>query len=302
MARTHIEEIESPYYPRRARWYSRLLRPWFTLHRLLQLDRLHLPDKLNGWQCLLSLVLPGYALAAVGRKTLGSGLLAAYVVGALVFMAALGYLIGNVGYGAMVGAHATSILFFQNHWLRGQSRFAIRFALAGVTVIALWAVVYAPAIRYVQSTWCFPLRVRDQVVIVQRMASPAGIQRGDSIAYTLPEHSVGNAHGGGGALLVRAGLGCGPILAMAGDLVKFSPEGFEVNGRKQPLQPNMPSSGELVVPENNWFIWPQFAMYNQGNARPSVITDAMLQMAKVREDQFMGKAYKHWFGRRQKIS
>jgi hypothetical protein len=62
----------------------------------------------------------------------------------------------------------------------------------------------------------------------------------------------------------------------------------------------MPVSGNTVVPENNWFIWPDLAITGgHGNVPESTISQTMLQMANVPQSQFVGKPFKRWFGRRQ---
>src|SRR5262245_44804548 len=235
---------------------------------------------------------------ALGRKTLGLAFLATYIGGALLFFVMLGYILGNFGYGLMVGAHASSLLFLQSRWLRNQCRFGFRLAIAIVTLLVLWRIIYAPFIELARTHWWMPLQVRGHVVIVQRSVSVDAIRRGDVVAYSAGESSRGTAHGVGGAVYVQAGLGCAEVLAVGGDRVKFLSDGFEVNGRKQPLLADMPQSGELIVPEKHWFIWPQFDINFRGNASPGAITATKLGMATVAQDQFLAKPYRHWFGRR----
>jgi hypothetical protein len=94
----------------------------------------------------------------------------------------------------------------------------------------------------------------------------------------------------------------GPVLAVAGDRIRFTTEFYEVNGLSRQSLPHMPKTGETVVPEKNWFIWPEVAITGNGNAQEAVISNTMLQMATVAETQFVGKPFKRWFWRRQIIS
>jgi hypothetical protein len=61
----------------------------------------------------------------------------------------------------------------------------------------------------------------------------------------------------------------------------------------------MPVSGMVIVPGNHWFIWPDLAISGHGNIGEAAITDAMLRMADVSEEQFVGKPFKRWFWRQQ---
>jgi hypothetical protein len=86
---------------------------------------------------------------------------------------------------------------------------------------------------------------------------------------------------------------------MAGDSVAFLTNSFAVNGVERPLLPHMPTSGNLTVPEKNWFIWPELGISGHGNTSEAVISSTMLQLATVPEDQFTGKPFKRWFWRKQ---
>ncbi len=63
----------------------------------------------------------------------------------------------------------------------------------------------------------------------------------------------------------------------------------------------MPDSGTLTVPEKYWFIWPNLVISGNWNVGEASLSAAMIQMANVSEDQFMGKPFKRWFGRKQFI-
>lgn len=300
MARAKTHEIVSPYYPPRARWYSPVLRPWHEFHRALHLERIHLPGGVTTLQFLLSLILPGYAFFASGRRILGLAAVAIYVNALVVFIVALGYQIGGLAFGLVIAVHATSIVFLEGYWLRESCRFGLRVVLALLTLFVVWFLIYAPVVDLVQAHWLMPLRVQGRVIVVQHMTSPKLVQRGDHLIYTLG--ATHNALIHNEAVFVQSGYGWGGVLAVAGDVVNFSVNSFSVNGVPHPLLPHMPQSGGLVVPEKHWFIWPELDLNGHGNVGEANISAMMLQLAVVSEDQYVGRPFKRWFFRRQILS
>ena len=146
----NIETGSSEYYPPRARWYSPLFYPWFQTRRVLQLEKIHLPVGFTVQQFVLSLLVPGYAFLANGRRILGWAFLAAYFVSAALFIVALGYQLGSVGYGLMISAHASSLIYLETRWLRDQCQFGVRLALAVCTLLVVWMAVYSPLTGFAQ--------------------------------------------------------------------------------------------------------------------------------------------------------
>lgn len=61
----------------------------------------------------------------------------------------------------------------------------------------------------------------------------------------------------------------------------------------------MPVSGELVAPEKHWFIWPELAIYENGNVNDAAVSAMMLQLAVVSEKQLVDRPFERWFGRKQ---
>ena len=299
MARIKTEETGWAYYPPRARWYRRICYPWFELRRALDLEAVRLPTRVSVLRFVLSLVIPGYAFFAHGRRDLGPVFLAAYGLGAILFVVALGYSLGGLGYAVMISAHASSIIFLEGYWLREYCGFGFRLVLAGLTLLIVWVAVYAPLIGYAERQWIVPLGVRRNVVIVQRLTLPHNIKRGDQVVYSLRADERGDAHGAGGAIWIQAGFGWGPVLAVAGDRVEFSTDAFRVNGVGRPLLAHMPRSGEVVVPERHWFIWPELDINGHGNVSEATVATVMMQLAAVSENQFIGRPFRYWFGRRQ---
>lgn len=248
---------------------------------------------------LLSLAIPGYAFFANDRRALGWCFLGGYCGSAVLFVVALGYQIGNLSFGLMISAHAASIIFLESLWLRDAIRFRFRIVVAALTLLVLWLGLYGPAVNFLQRNCITPVRIRNQVVILQHLDSPRSLSRGDWIMYSIHRDHSGDAHNGG-AVWIRAGYGWGAILAVAGDAVVFTNKTFSVNGKPQRSLPHMPVSGEVLVPEKHWFIWPDLDVANN-NVSEATMSAMMLELAMVPETQFAGKPFKHWFGRRQHL-
>ena len=272
--------------------------PWvFSFRRALHLDKIHLPGRLSGRDFLVCLIVPGFALSALGRRTIGLGFQLVYWLAIPVFVIALGYPVANVAYGLMIGIHATGLVYLLSVWLGEDARFGLRVVLAVVAVMVLWQLVYSPMVGFAERHWCLPLRVHGQVVVVNPRARSQPV-KGGWMMYSLAGGRDGDAHEGG-VIVVRGGYGWGPVLAAAGDQVSFSTNGFAINGVTQSSLSNMPMGGEFVVPEKHWFVWPEFAMGGRGNANPQIFSDRMIQLGMVSEAQVIGRPYKHWFFRHQ---
>lgn len=296
-----MNRIDSPYYPPRARWYSPLLGTWSLLRRRMGLDRLHLPGEISVAAFIACLFVPGLAFIVHKERVIGRAVLAGYGLLALVFTVWLGYPVANVAFGLMLAAHVSSITFLVNPWLV-EARFAFRMVTGLLLLLVVGGGLYAPLRNELQTKFFMPLRIKDNVVVVQMFSSPRSVRRGDWIAYSLEGQRIGDAHQFGGAVQLRDGLGLGPVLAVAGDRVRFTPQAFEVNGVAQKSRPHMPAKGELVVPEKCWFLWPEVVISGRGNAAETTIANALLGLATVRESQFNGKPLKRWFWRRQILS
>ncbi len=293
-----MNRMASPYYPPRARWYSPLFGIWQTLQRRMGLDRLHLPEGIPVTAFIASLLVPGLAFIVCKERLIGRAILAGYGLLALVFIVWLGYPVANVAFGLMLSAHVTSIIFLLNPWL-AEARFAFRIATGLILLLVVGGGLYAPLRNTLQTKYLMPLRIKENVVIVRTFSSPRTIHRGDWIACSLDSHSVGDAHREGGAVWAQTGYGFGPVLAVAGDRIRFTPQTFAINGVVQKSLPHMPVAGEFVVAEKHWFLWPEIVISGYGNTTEATIASAMLQLATVPETQFIGKPFKRWFGRRQ---
>ncbi|HWH72077.1 MAG TPA: hypothetical protein VNT26_22130, partial [Candidatus Sulfotelmatobacter sp.] len=95
------------------------------------------------------------------------------------------------------------------------------------------------------------------------------------------------------------GLGCGPILALPGDRVRYGLSMFEVNGRPQRRLPHMPQEGEWIVPEKHWFLWPNLAIGGNRIASEEALGATLREIGTVPEERYVGKACRRWFWHRQ---
>jgi hypothetical protein len=281
----------SPYYPPRARWYSPLLGVGGALRLHLALDRVRLPPGPSVLGALGGLLVPGLGFWLRGPPWLGALAVGACLFLGLLFFAAIGYPAGNMAFGLLLSVHGTSVIYLFEPWFAG-ARFRTRIVGSMALLFGLGGLVYLPARNWMETRWLAPLRVQDRVVVVKKARARPIVKRNDLIAYSLP----GNTDH---AVYVEAGFGLGPVLAVAGDRVCFTKAVFEVNGAPRPRLAHMPETGELIVPEKHWFIWPEFAVSGHGGATEAALSAALLEIATISEEQFAGKPFRRWFWRRQ---
>lgn len=294
------DQFESPFYPPRARWWSGLFYPWFRLLRALHLEQIHCPRGFSAGQTFFSLLVPGVSFISLGRRMLGFSVLSIYCVSVVVFVVRLGFPEGNFAYGLLLAAHATSVFYLLSHWL-GEMEFVNKLLLAGAALFVVWLVLYFPILHFFESRYAVPLRVRGQVLVMHPRLAPAALQRGDRIMFNLDENEIGQAHGGGGAVRVSAGVGWGPVLGLPGDQITFASNRFAVNGVWQTNLPHMPHIGELALATNVWFVWPEFGMNSRGNISEENISALILRLSTVSATQMTGRPFVTWFGRKQKL-
>lgn len=297
VARKSITEEASPFYPPRARWYSPAFYIGNVIRRRLALDRLTLPREMKLRELVAGFLVPGLAVWLRGPKLWGQAALAGSVVLMMVFIVGLGYPAANLAFGLLISLHATGLVYYCQPLMAGEPfRSRLAFTLLALLVIGL--VISMPLRSFIQGHWLTPLRMNGQAIIVQRVFQARYIHRGDWVAYALQGEQPGEARNGG-AVWVRAGMGVGPVLAVAGDQVKFLTNSFSVNGILHPKLPHMPAAGEFTVPENRWFIWPNLDITGHGNVSEASISSTLLRMANVNQTQFFGKPLDRWFWRKQ---
>jgi len=283
-----MSRVVSPYYPPRARWYAPLQRVGPGLARFFSLNRLRRVDGVSPAGLLVSLLIPGLGFYLAGRRAWGKAALVGcgFLLG--VCLVALGRMTANIAFGLLLAVHASGVTLVLQPWLV-EARFFTRVFCSFGILAALGGLLYVPAGNFVDAHWFTPLQINGKVVVVKKYGGPGQVRRGDWLAYTLKA-----------AGYTQAGLGLGPVLALPGDRIRFTETALEVNGVFRPRLPHMPDSGELVVPEKHWFLWPEFDIYGHGNlGDPATVSQVILRSAVISEQQFAGKPFKRWFWRRQ---
>jgi hypothetical protein len=290
------EKFTSPYYPRRARWYGRIFYFGGAIRHRLALDRIYLPKDVTVGGLVGSFLIPGLAVYLRGPRFYGKLAMAGCALLFAIFIVWLGYPIGNYAFGMMISIHTTGFVYYCSPYLLDKDFwFRIFFTIAMLLLFNL--VIYSPLRSVIQNQWLMPLRLNNHVIVVGKFNAAQSVKRGEPVAYTLKGYYFSN-HGGQG-VLAQTSMGLGAVLATAGDNIEFSPGHFTVNGVSQPSLAHMPSSGGLVVPENHWFIWPNLAMSGNWSVGEETVAPAMLQLANVSEDQYVGRPFKRWFWRKQ---
>ena len=262
--------------------------------RRLALNHIRLPPQVTSREFFVSLLVPGYAFWARAPRHWGIAALVASGLFLLTFVVELGQPVGNVAFGLLLSLHSTGVVYLLEPSLAGR-RLGFRILVSCAAMAALYLFLYRPGRNFVENHWLMPLRIHNRVVVVQRFTSPQRVHRGDWIAYSLSEHF-------GDHIIAMGGYGFGEVLAVAGDRVRFSETACEINGVPRSLLPHMPTSGEIIMGEKTWFIWPDITVGGgHGCVGDSALAATMLQMATVEEQQFVGKPFKRWFGRRQVV-
>jgi hypothetical protein len=210
---------------------------------------------------------------------------------AMAFVLWFGCRAGNLAFGLLLSVHTSSLVYLFEPWLAGgRLRWRLVFSLSMLIMLA--GLLYLPVRNWIQERWFLPLRANGQVTVVRRQAAPGALQRGDRIAYSFAGVSE---HG----LYVQSGIGLGPVLALPGDRVRFGKTAFEVNGVFRPRLGNMPASGELIVPEKHWFVWPELAINRPGAVSEDALSATLVRLGTLSEQQFIGRPCERWFWRRQ---
>lgn len=300
MARPHIQNEPSSYYPPRARWYSPVFYLGNALRRRLALDRLKLPRELKISELIAGFLIPGLAVWLRGPRLWGFGALTASLLLLGIFTVWLGYFAGNLAFGLLISLHATGLAYYCSPVMAGEP-FSRRLSFTFLLLLAVGLLVYMPARHLLLAHWVVPLRMHDQVIVVQRNFQTQHVQRGDWMAYSLDRDATGeNYHGG--TVILRNGISLGPVLALPGDAVTFSTNSFSVNGMVHTNRlPHMPTGGGFNVPENHWFIWPTLGISGHGNVGETRISNALMGLADVNESQLIGKPLHRWFWHKQTL-
>lgn len=298
MGRKFIPEQPSPFYPPRARWHSAFFYFGNAVRRRLALDRLALPREMNVSGLALGFLVPGLAVYLREPRLWGRAALAASALLALVYIVWLGYPAANFAFGLLISIHATGFLYYCNPLL-AREPFHSRIGFTILVLLGMMLLLYWPARSFVQNHFFTPLRMHGHVVVVQRFLPKRSVQRGDWVAYLPDQNDMGeNYHGG--TVWLRSGLCFAPVLAVAGDTVTFSTNGFAINGGVWHTNlPFMPTGGGFDVPEKHWFIWPNLDISGHGDVGAARVTAALMGLADVSETNFYGRPVRQWFWRKQ---
>jgi hypothetical protein len=286
-----MNEVSSPYYPPRARWYGPVLAGVDRLRHRLALDRISPPPGVSLARIIASALVPGLGFYFRSPRIWGRAALALAILLLLVFFVGFGYPTGNLTFGLLLSLHTSSLAFLLEPWL-GDSRLRTRILVAVCLLVGLSGLVYWPARSYLEHHWVMPLQVHGHVVIIHRSIALGSLQRGDWVAYSLPGSS-------GEGIYINEGAGFGQVLALPGDRVRFSALTFEIAGLSRPRLAHMPASGELIVPEKHWLVWPDFAISGHGNVSEGVISKTMLELGNISEDRLLGQPFRRWLWRQQ---
>jgi hypothetical protein len=284
----------SPYYPRRARWYSPLWGLWYRTKRWLYLDRFPRIAQHEVLQLLLGIVLPGWALFWSRRPILGVILGTAYCSAAAVFLIWVGHPVSNTALTVMISIHAGTLLR-----VAPSAGLWKRILHSLLSFLAMTCLVYLPLRHEMEKHWLMPLLVRDRVIVVRTGVDPHKIHRGDWVAYQIGRGKMTPVFEAG--VYIHSGTMLGRVLAVVGDEVRFQQDGVLIQGRFEPRSRYMPSSGDFRVPEGCWFIWPDFDINGHGLVATETISAAMLQLANVPQQTLIGTPYERWFGRPQTL-
>jgi len=238
----------------------------------------------------LGLVVPGLSFHFAGHRLLAKCVGAGCGVAVLVFLVWLGFPAANWTFMLIISAHVASVSQ-QIQPLMQTRRLATQIILGMVLFAAMSLLIYLPARNWFYEHAAMPLQTRGNVIVLDPRVGPDAIKCGDNVAYRI---EGGYANG----VVVRAGYGYGPVLAVPGDRVAFTANNCRVNGAPKPRLAHMPEAGELVVPEKCWFIWPDLDIYVHGVSEETV-AQGMLKVALVDQNDFVGQLFKRWFFRKQ---
>ena len=299
MARPHIPDEASSYYPPRARWYAMIFNLGSAVRRRVGLGRLTMPRTMTIGELIAGFFVPGLAVWLRGPKLWGRAALFVCAELMAVFIVWLGYPFANFAFGLLLSAHCTGLVYYCTPLMAGES-FRGRLAFTAMVLLALALLLYLPALHFLQNHLLTPLRRGDHVYVVQHISRPGQIHRGDWVAYALDENAMGeNYHGG--TVVLRSGVTLGQVLALPGDAVTFTNNLFFVNGVLHTNLPHMPASGGFTVVEKRWFIWPNLGISGYGDVGEARISTALMGLANVPEANFFGKPFHRWFWRKQSL-
>ena len=290
-----MPEPNSPFYPPRASWYAPIRAAGHAALAATRVTKLPTPDRIGVGRFLLGLFIPGFAFVIHRRPRIGLALVATWPILFTLGLAFLGENAGNLFIGLAISLHATSIVHLIGPWLR-DLRVHLRILASLMVVLGFIVFVYLPIQELAYHKLFVPIVTEQGSVIVRPSRTPAGVHRGDWLAYWMPRYHAD-------AVIIPEGLSFGSVVALAGETVEFTPAFVRVNGRAYPRQEGMPQDLSVSVPEGHWFIWPRFAQVeNRGNIHADTIRAAMIDRALVPQKNLRGRPFSRWFHRQQVLT
>jgi hypothetical protein len=274
----------SPFYPPRARWYSRWLGRLECLFPSLQPGLVPVASRL-GWKAwLVGLLVPGAGFWLTGRPLPGRWCFAANVVLLLVGLAAVGHPPSVAALVCAALIHVAGIVRLVHRMTPGH---AVVYRIGSVL---LPPVFYLKACVLVGEFLFFPVEIDGHVVVVSRLTEPAEVRVGDLVACRAVDPGTRGVQ-------AREGIELGHVLAMGGTRVEFGPMHLRTSEGILPTRYGMPARGSLVLGEKVWFIWP-----TEINTRRNPEAESLLlQAAQVPHEALVGRMFRHWFGRVQSV-
>lgn len=274
----------SPFYPPRARWYSRWLGRLECLFPSLQ-PRLVFASSRLGWKgWLAGVVVPGAGFWLVGRPVLARWSFGIHLLLLTLGIAATGFPLGTGALALAAGIHAAGLVCLVHR------------AMVDRTLLLRIGSLLAPLLLYFQACLLvgehlfLPLDIGGQVIVVSRLTVPADVRVGDFIACQPAERRVPGFSMG-------SDFEVGEVLALGGSRIEFGPMHLRTRDGVLPSRYGMPAQGTLALGEKVWFIWPT----EINTRRNPEVESLLLQAAQVPHRALVGRAFRHWFGRAQSL-
>lgn len=292
-AAIHRPQEASQYYPPRERWYSRFWYPWYLLKRKLHLAVITDGFELPLHKLILGMTVPGLSWLWYGRRIFSLVTIASYCLFAITFLIWIGYPMGTLSLAMLMSIHTSSILYM-NRRLTPDVQLWKRIVWSLVVFALVSLLVYQPLRRQLERRWFMALRIGERVLVVKTSVSSGLVKRGDRVVYQI---NAGRRY----QTLIEEGYGVSEVLAVPGDKISFQAKDFSVNGVRQPRRAYMPATGNLVVPDGSWFIWPDVTISGHGEVGADMTENAMTALAMVPRSNFIGVVFHRWWWRRQTL-
>ena len=285
----------SEFYPPRSRGWGRLRLLSFAVRGIFYASPWEIPQGTG--RTLLGCIVPGYSFRTSGWPTVARIIGIVYTLLAIIYIGALGFWLSGASLGLMIALHTISmIVAFRTLTDEKELAARVRFALLALLLAGLMYFVAQSFIGRVIT----PLRYDGKVYVVNGLTSAKDVKKGQTVAYhmngTQQTFETAEAHG---VVWVQSGYGFGKVLGVPGDRIEFTKKALLVNGVAHPRQARMPEQGERIVPEKQWFIWPEFAITVRGDAAGIQANVLVSRMGMVDQQDFRGEVFRHWFWRKQ---